>query len=269
MAVARHLHFGRAAAELHIAQPVLSRQIRALESELHAQLFRRDRRATELTDAGRRLLADAPGLLASAEAVQRRVAAATGRFVVAFMPGLIVTEVVRRWRAAHPELTVEVLRTTWDDQVEVLRDGRADVGYLRLPVDTRGLSVRPVMSEPRVVVLPVAHRLAGKESVRVADLAADRLLQDPAAVPEWRDVATVAAAPVPARSVEEKLEHVASGAGVAILPLSTARFYTRPDVTWIPVSDIAGNRVVLAWTAARRTPLLREFAALADGAPPA
>lgn len=74
MAVARHLHFGRAAAELHVAQPVLSRQIRALETELHAQLFRRDRRATELTDAGRRLLADAEPLLAAADALRRRVA---------------------------------------------------------------------------------------------------------------------------------------------------------------------------------------------------
>jgi DNA-binding transcriptional LysR family regulator len=64
VAVAEQLHFGRAAEALHIAQPVLSRQIRALEDELKAQLFVRDKRATELTPAGRQLLADAGPLLA-------------------------------------------------------------------------------------------------------------------------------------------------------------------------------------------------------------
>src|SRR3954452_20585446 len=75
-AVADHLHFGRAADELHIAQPVLSRQIRALEQDLGASLFTRDRHGVTLTDAGRQLLADATPLLASAHAVRRRVTAA-------------------------------------------------------------------------------------------------------------------------------------------------------------------------------------------------
>jgi DNA-binding transcriptional LysR family regulator len=76
VAVADRLHFGRAADELHIAQPVLSRQIRALERDLGASLFTRDRHGVELTDAGRQLLADAGPLLASTHAVRRRVSAA-------------------------------------------------------------------------------------------------------------------------------------------------------------------------------------------------
>ncbi|SNY37245.1 LysR family transcriptional regulator [Paractinoplanes atraurantiacus] len=259
VAVARHLHFGRAAAELHIAQPVLSRQIRALEGELRVELFRRDRRSTELTEAGHRLLAGAGPLLAAAEALRRRVAA-PDRFVVAFMPGLLVTGAVRRLRDRHPGLAVEVLRTTWSDQVEVLRDGRADVSYLRLPADRRGLTVRPLTSEPRVVVLPVGHRLAGKDSVAIADLAAETLLQNPEAVPEWGEAAT---APVPAHSVEEKLEYVAAGRGIVVLPLSTATYYTRPDVTWSRITDIPDNQVVLAWLSERRDALLTEYAELA------
>ncbi|HWO59558.1 MAG TPA: LysR family transcriptional regulator, partial [Umezawaea sp.] len=69
LAVAEGLHFGRAAEELHIAQPALSRQIRALEHDLDAQLFTRDRHGVELTEAGRQLLADTGPLLASANAV--------------------------------------------------------------------------------------------------------------------------------------------------------------------------------------------------------
>ena len=107
VAVAEELHFGRAAERLHIAQPVLSRQIRALEDESRAQLFLRTKRATELTAAGRQLLDDARPLLASADATQRRVAlAARGSktFTIGFMPGLTVTEAVRGFGQAHPDL---------------------------------------------------------------------------------------------------------------------------------------------------------------------
>jgi DNA-binding transcriptional LysR family regulator len=130
VAVAEELHFGRAAEQLFIAQPVLSRQIRALEAELKVQLFVRDRRTTQLTPAGEQLLADARPLLANADATRRRTGiAARGRdiFTVGFMPGLIVTAEVRVLTSHHPELTVDVLRTNWDDQTEVIHDGRVDV----------------------------------------------------------------------------------------------------------------------------------------------
>ncbi|WP_369138766.1 LysR family transcriptional regulator [Modestobacter versicolor] len=272
LAVAEHLHFGRAAERLHIAQPVLSRQIRALEQELGVQLFVRDQRSTALTAAGRQLQVDSAPLLSEAAALLRRVTAAahgSPSFRVGFMPGLIVTAEVRALREAHPELDVEVLRTGWDDQTTVVLDGRADVSYVRLPVDQRGLALEPLLEEPRVVVTAADHRLAGKESVSITDLADEHLLQDPDAVPEWRDIASElrtgrrAAAP-PASTVEEKLEHVATGRGVAVLPLSTATFYTRPDVAHSPITDIAPNRVCLAWAAASRSPLVREYVALAQ-----
>ncbi|MEV4455670.1 LysR substrate-binding domain-containing protein [Microbispora sp. NPDC049633] len=272
VAVAERLHFGRAAEALHIAQPVLSRQIRALEKELKVQLFVRDRRATELTSAGEQLLADARPLLASAEALRRRVSrAARGAdtFTVGFMPGLIVTPAVRALRERHPRLTVEVVRTTWDDQVEAIHHGRVDIGYVRLPIDQRGLRVRPLMDEPRVAVLPTGHHLAGKDMIGIADLADEHLLQDPDAVPEWRDIASELRGPGPRRpapvfhAVEEKLEHVAAGRGVVILPLSVVTFYTRPDVTYVPVADIPPNQVCLAWDSTRCTPLIGEFAAIA------
>ena len=268
VAVAEELHFGRAAARLHIAQPVLSRQIRALEGELHAQLFQRDKRSTSLTDAGRQLLEDARPLLAAAEALRRRVATAargTSTFTVAFMPGITVTDAVRELTARHPGVTVELLRTTWEDQTDVLHDGRADVSVVRLPVDRRGLSVRPLFREPRVAVLRTDHRLAGKESVRVADLAGEHVLNNPDAVPEWRDVAVelrdgTTRTRREFRSVEEKLEHVAAGEGIAVIPLSTSEYYTRPDVAHVPVEDLPPNEVCLAWVASRRSRLVFEFA---------
>jgi DNA-binding transcriptional LysR family regulator len=274
--VAEQLHFGRAAEALHIAQPVLSRQIRALEEELRAPLFVRDKRATELTPAGRQLLADAGPLLASADALRRRVArAARGSrsFTIGFMPGLMVTGAVRALASRHPQLTVNVLRTNWDDQTAVLHDGRADVSYIRLPVDQSGLKIQALLTEPRVGVFPASHRLAGKDAITIADLADEHLLQDPGAVPEWRDIATEMRSrrrpSVPVfHTVEEKLEHVAAGHGIIVLPLSTAAFYTRPDVAYSHVSDIPPNQVCLAWDATGRSPLIEEFAAIAAGHPP-
>ncbi|MCP2243091.1 LysR family transcriptional regulator [Lentzea aerocolonigenes] len=245
VAVAEHLGFGRAAEALHIAQPVLSRQIRALESELKVQLFDRSSKGTRLTPAGEQLLADARPLLAQASALLRRVGVAD-TFTVGFMPGLIITPAVRLLASRHPGLRVDVLRTTWDDQVEVIHDGRVDVSYVRLPVPAAGLHLLPVFTEPRVLVVPTTHRLAGKESVREADLAGERQVQH--------------STPPGFRSVEEKLEHVALHGGVAVLPLSTALFYSHKDLVHVPIEDIAPNEVALAWAEHRQTPLITEFA---------
>jgi len=267
LAVAEELHFGRAAERLHIAQPVLSRQIRALENELGADVFMRDRRSTVLTPAGEQLVHEAKPLLASADALLRRVRAAgegVARFTIGFMPGITLTPVVRLLRERHPGLDVRMLRTGWHDQVEVLHDARADVGIVRLPIDPAGLEIRPLYTEPRLAIVASAHRLAGKESVQIADLAADHLLQDPDAVPEWRDVAvelrTGERRPVPAiHSVEEKLELVAGGQGIAVIPASTANFYTRPGIEAVPVEDLSPNHVAAAWPTGRTTALIEQF----------
>jgi DNA-binding transcriptional LysR family regulator len=224
-----------------------------------------------LTAAGRQLLADGPALIELASGVRLRAGrAARGRrsFVVGFMPGLIVTGPVRALSDAHSELSVEVLRTSWDDQVVVLLDGRADVGYIRLPADQRGLRVEPLFTEERFAILPARHRLAGKDEVSIADLADEHLLQGPDAAPEWRDIATElrdrqAQREYPTRTVEEKLEHVAGGRGIVILPASTAAFYRRPDVVQARITDISPNQVCLAWLAGRRSRLITEFVALA------
>ena len=130
-------------------------------------------------------------------------------------------------------------------------------------------SARTADGEPRLVVLPADHRLAGKETVSMTDLADEHLLQDPAAIPEWREIASelrsrTSRRPIPTiRTVEEKFEHVATGKGIVILPKSTTTFYRRSDVACIPIDDISPNQVSLAWEAARRSRLIYEFVDLA------
>jgi DNA-binding transcriptional LysR family regulator len=278
VAVAEELSFARAAQRLHITQPVLSRQIRALENQLKVQLFVREARGSMLTPAGELLLAEAAPLIADAQALQARLArigAGTDSFTVAFMPGLTVTDPVRALAGAHPEIEVEVLRTTWLDQVEVLLDGRADIGYVRMPIDVAGLHTEYLFSEPRLAALPATHRLAGRDFVRLFELAGENMLQHTSGIPEWQTIMADRSGQVPVlagmgfRNVEEKLEAVAAGRGVSVLPESAARYYYRQDIAYLPIADIPDNEVRLAWNTNRRNPLTIEFAKLAHTHAPA
>jgi DNA-binding transcriptional LysR family regulator len=264
VAVAEELNFGRAAERLHIAQPVLSRQIRTFESELGVQLFARDSRGTRLTPAGSQLLEDARFLLAESKALQQRLfraAAPRVTVTVGVMPGLLATAARAMFEAADPSRQVVVVQVGWPDQVEVVRRGEVDVVYAREPIDHQGLGTAPLLEEPRDAVLSSRDPLAAKASVRLADLASKRLLQDPASVPEWYAVATPEhrRAGQTAHTVEEKLELVAARAGFVILPRSTTAFYRRPDVRVIPIEDIGPSRVTLIWDAATDNSARDEF----------
>ena len=163
-----------------------------------------------------------------------------------------------------------MVRTGWENQVEVLHDGRVDVSYVRLPVDERGLRLVEVGTEPRVVALASTHRLAGKELIPLGDLAHEHLLQNPDAVPGWHETATEMRDRVPGAiedgyGVEEKLENVARGRGIAVLPESVVRFYTRPDISTAAIADMPASRIAVAWESNRRSRLVREFVAIAAG----
>ncbi|MFD4230395.1 LysR family transcriptional regulator [Streptomyces sp. NPDC058545] len=264
--VADRLHFGRAADELHIAQPVLSRQIRALEQDLGASLFTRDRHGVELTDAGRQLLADAGPLLASTHAVRRRVSAAASgkrRLMVGFRAGIAVTPAARAFEDRHPDVVVDVQRIEGDDQAAMLLDGRIDVGYVRLPIDEDGLRVTPLYTEPRVAVLPAGHRFAGKKEVTEADLAGEPLvwLGDPSTQPTKRPLRN---AGYQVRGVDETLEHVAAGRGISFLARSASVFYSHPDVVYVPIPDLAPDQVCLAVAASRTSPVVDDFVTAAQ-----
>jgi DNA-binding transcriptional LysR family regulator len=268
VAVADTLHFGRAADELHIAQPVLSRQIRALEHDLGAPLLTRDSHGVALTDAGRQLLSDAGPLLASADAARRRVSAAaqgSRRLMVGFRAGIAVAPAVQQFAGRHPDVRVDVQRIEADDQAPMLLDGRIDIGYVRLPIDETGLRVAPLYTEPRVAVLPAGHRLAGKEEVTEADLAGEPLVwgADPSTQPTRRPHPN---AGYLVRGVDETLEHVAAGRGISFLARSATVFYSHPDISYVPVPELAPDQVCLAVAASRTSPLVEDFLTAAQAA---
>jgi DNA-binding transcriptional LysR family regulator len=260
--VARHLHFRRAAEELHLAQPALSRQIQALERELGAALLDRDQRTVALTPAGRQLLEDAVPLLGAADAARRRVQRASrgaNRLAVGFRAGIVVTAAVRAFSAARPDVMVDVVRLEWDEQEEAIRSGRVDIAYVRRPIVEDGLRLTLLLREPRLAALPDDHPLAGRTSLTVADIAGERHLRYLEPVPGSTDDDPRARL----RTVEEKLEHVAAGHGIIVLPRSATTYYRRPDVVYVPVVDAEPDEVLLACEARRRSTLLSDFEAAA------
>jgi len=250
-AVAEHRHFGRAAEQLYIAQPVLSRQVRALEQELGCALLVRTTRSVQLTPAGEQLYEEARGVFASVDAAVRRVREidrGVERLVVAFAPGLHVSAAVRAYTAAHPGVQIELLHLNWWEQDAPLRDGRAHVGYLRRPFDDTGLRTVPVGSEQKVACLPAAHPLARRRALTLADLDGEPILDAHARRTS---------------SVEEKFELIAAGDGIALVPRSVAQSYSRPDLVYRLVSDAVPVETCVVVARERRERRVLDFVAVA------
>ncbi|WP_329222519.1 LysR family transcriptional regulator [Streptomyces sp. NBC_01485] len=270
--VAEHGHFGRAAHALHITQPSLSRQVRRLEQQLGARLLDRTPRGSRLTAAGEVFLPHAKALLRSAAeaATRARAAAEPSRLTVGYVTATIVTPAVRELRRRHPDADVRTLHLAWQDLPQALLDHRVDVMVARLPFPTDGLHVTVLYDEPRVLVVPLDHRLAGKESVTVDDLAGEPMPRvrgsDPARSAFWRLEPRPDGLPVPdgpyVDEVEDKFELVAAGQTVAVSAAAPG-FVLRPDLTGVPLDGVEPSHVVLATRAEDRGRLVTAFRKIA------
>jgi DNA-binding transcriptional LysR family regulator len=271
--VAEHRHFGRAAAALRVAQPSLSRQIRRLEQQLGARLLDRTPQGTRLTEAGEVFLPRARALLRSAAqaTAQTRAAAQPSRIVIGYTTGLIVTPAVRELRREHPDAEVQALHLDWDQTRDALLDHRVDAVVTRLPFPTDRLHVTILYDEPRVLAVAVDHRLAGRESVTIDDIADEPMPRVRHSDPAWSAFWRVDPRPDGRRApdgplidaIEDKFELIASGQAVAL----TAGFHgnsLRPDITTVPLEGVEPSHVVLATRAGDRSRLVTAFRKLAE-----
>jgi DNA-binding transcriptional LysR family regulator len=182
IAVAEYLNFRKAAEQLHIAQPPLSRQIRQLEEDLGVVLLVRNKRKVELTRAGHAFLEQARKLIVQAghasEAARHAQKGESGLVRVGIASGLggVVSKAVFEHRKRSPGIEIECKDVFSSHQNESLLKGVIDVGFLRPPVDQVNLDCELLFEEEFVVVLPKMHRLAKRRFVKLRDVAGEPLI---------------------------------------------------------------------------------------------
>ncbi|KPI20638.1 transcriptional regulator, LysR family [Actinobacteria bacterium OV450] len=246
--VAAHQHFGRAAADLHVAQPALSRQIQRLEKHLGTRLLDRVPQGTRLTPAGQRFLPHAQALLESARQAELAVRehAETERIAIGYVEDLVITDAVRELRRRYPDAEIATRYLSCRD-TGALSDKRVDALIARapLPLATDDVFTTPLYEEPRKLVVPRGHPLADRTSVTAEELAGEEAAPCAFETADWASYRILGADMPPIESYEDKLELVASGRAIAVLPVGDRRSSLRPDLVTVPVEGAPPSQVVL------------------------
>jgi DNA-binding transcriptional LysR family regulator len=276
VALSEELHFGRAAARLHVTTPSLSEQISRLEKRFRVALFTRSPRDVALTDSGRELLPLARSVVEAHDAVSEWAAhhptpeggsVRVGIFAAAAAPqrSRVMAELTDR----HPDIAVTTRRISLDEGFGLLRDGRIDVAYLPGPL-TRvvpGVRTAIVSTQRRMLVVPADHRLAQRDAVSIEETNDEVFLPmavaDPAAVDWWlvdprADGSSPVRGPV-AADFEDMLDLCAAGRGLGMAASFAAENYVRPGVTYVPLTGLEDAQTLLCWRADEREPAVLAY----------
>jgi DNA-binding transcriptional LysR family regulator len=277
VAVAERLHFGRAAAALHMSQPPLSRSIRGLEARIGATLLARTRRRVELTPEGARFLEEAKRILQSLDQavaeVGRMASGDSGRLRLGFVSLAdygVLPSLLKAYKAARPGVALALREMLSPEQAAALAAGELDFGLLLPPV-TGELEHVVVQRERFLAAVPSRHRLArARGRLPVRALAEEAFVMAPRDIaPGLHDMVTglAARAGFAPRVAQEAIQMqtvvslVSSGLGVAIVPASLANLGRR-GVVYREIADAHPRLDVwLAWRRGALSAAGREFVA--------
>ena len=271
VAVAEELHFGRAAARLHMSQPPLSRAIRQLETETGAALFDRSSAGVSLTPVGAVLLEEARALLEQADRVRVRVAAAASAATITVGilgdstdPG--ATRLASAYRTRHPQVDVRIRETDLTDPACGLHAGLVDVALTRGPFGETGLKVHELRADPVGALLRADDPLARRDSLKLADLADRRWFRFPDGTdPSWQSYwngGEPREGPV-VRTVQECQQAVLWNGTIGMTLLN---HQPAAGLTVVPLIDMPPSRVLAAWNEGGTNPLIRSFVQIATAA---
>jgi DNA-binding transcriptional LysR family regulator len=276
--VAEELHFGRAAQRLHLSQPPLSMQIKALEHELGAQLLLRTQRRVELTAAGEVFLEEARDILSRVDqarsAALRAARGEVGELTVGFVTIAdynLLPQALLQFRAQSPGIRLVLREATTDVQLRDLAAERMDIGFLLSPVKDERIEVLPLVREPLVAALPERHALAGgRRPISLQRLADAPFILIPRHVAPglYDDVMSFCRRAGFSPRVEQEavqmqtiVSLVSAGLGVALIPASL-RHLGRAGVVFRGLTEVSPlTEIALAWRARDTRPALQRFVA--------
>lgn len=270
VALAEERSFTRAAAREHIAQPALSQQIQRLEREVGLSLVDRTTRSVVVTHAGELLVARARRMLGELEAAQEELdnlrGVLTGRVTIGAMHTMGPIDVslaLASFHELHPGVELTVREQSSEELAEMLRVDELDLAFLSVTerIESHGLGLQELIAEEIAVLLPPNHRLAGRDSVRMGDLAAEQFIsfREGSRLRELltgagRDSGFEPTVMLESNEPARIRRLVSRGMGVAMLPLSDA---TGPGAQVAVVHLIEpslARDITLAWRDGRRHP---------------
>lgn len=273
--VAEELHFNRAAQKLFIAQPALSRQVKALEEELGVQLLERDRRNVSLTPAGAYLLNATTPLLSQLTDIAHRVKLVAdgldGELRIGYTGSCVNTvlpRVLPGLYRQYPRIQTYLNEMTSAAQLEALKKGDLDIGFLRNPPRDPQIETQSVWKEPFYLVLPLTHPLTSRNFNSLRQVAGERFILPPRHDGELYHehilgICTEAGLH-PMVAHESTHGHtivklVESGLGISILPETFKRLY-KDTVKFLPLRHTQRQAELTAvWVKGSRNAALERF----------
>jgi DNA-binding transcriptional LysR family regulator len=276
VAVAEELHFGNAAQRLHIAQPSLSLQIKALERDLGVQLFERNRHKVRLSASGEAALGEAYRLLEQAERVRSSVLHAHKAQVARLSIGCVqsalfdlLPPILDRLHVTHPEIRLSLTDFETASAVPALLQGRIDAGLLRVDRVQAPIKTRRLMRDHFIAALPERHKLAGRARIPLEELAGEPLVIFSREISPRPHDAVIAAClkagfhaniQYQAGSIQSQLGLAACGVGIALVP-SHAREWRVPRVVYRELGSpvVHATDLSLAWNEDTRSPAVDAF----------
>ncbi|WP_417692055.1 LysR family transcriptional regulator [Pseudomonas sp.] len=276
--VSDELHFGRAAARLHIAQPPLTRQISALEAQLGFRLFDRSTRNVTLTSEGRHFLPYARAVLEqvdlTASITSKLAAGSAGHLAVGYASSIALSDIfsqtIQAFGSAYPDVQLTVEEGASSTQWSQLIEGRLDIGMSRMQPPAEEVEIQAICLDNEQLVAAIASDspLAQQEQVTLTELSAYPLIVFPTDYGSGLNVIIEALyrrqalIPLPApkgKQITSIIALVAAGRGVAVVPQCTQTLVKR-GVTYRPLAEPGATAPLLVLTRKlERSPLVKAF----------
>ncbi len=275
VAVAEELNFSRAAQRLHIAQPALSNQVKALENELGVQLLERTRRIVRLTEAGKTLLADARPLLADAQMVELHARGAqkgeTGTIHIGYVltaANARLATIINAFRQSHPGVKPDLAQLPTGAQITGLKNRQLDVGFVRPPVNVPELEMEVIGEEKMVLAMASSDPLAKKKRLTWRDLDGKTVLSVHPSIANYyyesffalcrQHKVKFSMGPY-SQDIHSNLWFVSTGYGVTPIAESAREFASSNLAFRDLPADVPPIKTLLAWRKDNASPILANF----------